>query len=127
MIGGKIDRVDQTKGGIEIIDYKTGANPLTQKEADDDLQLSIYALAATEIPFPPFNKKPEEVKLTLMYFDTPKTVSTIRTKKDLEKAKETILDFKKQIEESDFRCSGNMLCETCEYKLFCRSDENENR
>jgi DNA helicase-2/ATP-dependent DNA helicase PcrA len=127
MVGGKIDRVDEVNGGLEIIDYKTGANPLTQKEADNDLQLSIYALAATEIPYPPFNKKSDKVKLTLMYFDTPRTVSTVRTKEDLDEAKKLILDYKKQIEESDFRCSGNMLCETCEYKLFCRSDENENR
>lgn len=127
MVGGKIDRVDEVNGGLEIIDYKTGANPLTQKEADNDLQLSIYALAATEIPYPPFNKKSDKVKLTLMYFDTPRMVSTVRTKEDLDEAKKLILDYKKQIEESDFRCSGNMLCETCEYKLFCRSDENENR
>jgi RecB family exonuclease len=48
-IGGIIDRIDKTKNGIEIIDYKTGAHPVTQKEADESLQLSIYALAATKI------------------------------------------------------------------------------
>jgi RecB family exonuclease len=125
-VGGKIDRVDIHGDVLEIIDYKTGATPLTQKEAEKDLQLSIYGLAATSIPEYPFDRKPGKVKLSLMYFDTPQIVTTTRTKKDLEEAKKLIEDYKKQIEESDFKCSGNMLCENCEYKLFCRTDENEN-
>lgn len=121
-IGGKIDRVDVYGDTIEIIDYKTGAKALTQKEADRDLQLSIYALAATTIPEFPFNRLPDQVKLTLMYFDTPQTVTTTRTLKQLEDAKKKILEVKKEIETSDFNCSGNMLCENCEYKLFCQEE-----
>jgi DNA helicase-2/ATP-dependent DNA helicase PcrA len=122
-IGGKIDRVDVKGEEIEIVDYKTGANPLTQKEADKDLQLSIYALAAVSIPEYPFNRDIKNVKLSLYYFDKPQTVTTTRTKKDLEEAKKTIEDYKKQIESSDFKCSKNFLCENCEYKLFCREEK----
>ena len=124
-VGGKIDRVDHNGNGIHIIDYKTGANPITQKEADSDLQLSIYALAATHIPEYPFNRKPEDIKLSLYYFDTPQIVTTLRTKEQLENAKKQILDYKKQIEESDFKCSHGYLCVEmeCEYKLFCRAEE----
>jgi len=122
-VGGKIDRVDLRDNVLEIIDYKTGAKPLTQKEADSDLQLSLYGLAATSIPEYPFNRQSDNVKLSLMYFDTPQIVTTTRTKEELEEARKIIEDYKKQIEESDFKCSGNMLCESCEYKLFCRSDE----
>jgi DNA helicase-2/ATP-dependent DNA helicase PcrA len=122
-VGGKIDRVDVHGDVLEIIDYKTGATPLTQKEAKKDLQLSIYGLAATSIPEYPFDRKPEKVKLSLMYFDTPQIVTTTRTKESLEEAKKLIEGYKKYIEESDFKCSGNMLCETCEYKLFCRAED----
>jgi len=124
-VGGKIDRVDEDGKGIGIIDYKTGANPLTQKEADKDLQLSIYALAASEISEYPFNRKAEEIKLSLYYFDTPQVVTTKRSKEQLTDAKKEILNYKKQIEESDFKCSHGYLCDEmeCEYKLFCRSDE----
>lgn len=122
-VGGKIDRIDKYKDHIEIIDYKTGAKALTQKEADTNLQLSVYALAATAIPEEPFNKKPEEVRLSLYYFDTPQIVTTTRTKEQLDKARVEILDYKKQIESSDFTCSGNILCQNCEYKLFCKTDE----
>lgn len=121
-IGGKIDRVDVKGDTLEIIDYKTGANPLSQKQADENLQLSIYALAATSIPEPPFARDPAKVKLSLHYFDPPQVVTTTRTRKDLKKARGTVLDYKKQIESSDFKCSGSFLCKNCEYKFLCGVD-----
>lgn len=123
-IGGKIDRVDRLPGGkIEIIDYKTGANIPTQREVDHDFQLTLYALAAVEIKEKPFGKKPEEVVLSLYYFDNQKKISTQRTIEDLSKAKEEILKIKEEIEKSDFTCSGRYLCRNCEYKLFCQTQE----
>ncbi len=122
-VGGKIDRIDVRGKTVEIIDYKTGAKALSQKEADKDMQLSIYALAATMIPEPPFNRKIENVKLSFYYFDTPQIVTTTRTKEDLIKAKEEVEDYKKQIEKSDFECSRNYLCEKCEYSFLCKVDK----
>lgn len=119
-VGGKIDRVDVHGETLEVIDYKTGATSLTQKEADNDLQLSIYGLAATSIPEFPFARAPEKVKLSLYYFENPQIVTTMRTKEQLEEARKIIEDYKKQIEKSDFKCSGNMFCQNCEYNLFCR-------
>lgn len=122
-VGGKIDRVDELGNTIRVVDYKTGATALTQKQADTDLQLSIYGLAATSIPEAPFGREPKKVRLSLMYFDKPQIVTTTRTKKQLEEAKREIEGYKKQIEESDFQCSKGYLCRTCEYKLFCGVDE----
>jgi DNA helicase-2/ATP-dependent DNA helicase PcrA len=123
-IGGKIDRVDADRTGIHIIDYKTGANPLTQKEADNNLQLSVYALAGTLIPEYPFNRKPQDVKLSLYYFDNPQIVTTYRTAKQLDDAKNEIFEVRSEIQKSDFKCSHGYLCDEmeCEYKIFCRSD-----
>jgi RecB family exonuclease len=118
-IGGKIDRVDEVENGIEIIDYKTGARALTQKQADEDLQLSIYALAAVRIPEYPFSRKPGEVKLSLMYFDEPSVITTTREKKDLELTEKILIEYKNLIEYSDFQCSKNNLCQNCEFKIFC--------
>ncbi len=123
-IGGKIDRVDELPHGkVEIIDYKTGANVPTQKEVDHDLQLTFYAMAASLLPESPYNRKPESIILTLYYFDNETKISTVRTKEELESAREEIYKVRKEIEESDFKCSKNMLCERCEYSVFCRSEE----
>lgn len=118
-IGGKIDRIDDAGDGkIEIIDYKTGRMP-SQRQVDTNLQLSMYALAATQIRESPFSRKVEDMILTLYYFDSQEKISTRRTKDQLDSERQTIWEWIKKIETSDFRCSGNLLCVTCEYKMFC--------
>jgi len=119
-IGGKIDRVDQLSDGrIEIIDYKTSTKSLTEKEAAMDLQLSFYALAATLLPQDPFHRSPEEVKLSLYYFEDQKRVSTTRTKSQLDSAMVQIIDYASQIAQSDFLCSKTNICRRCDFKMLC--------
>jgi RecB family exonuclease len=118
-VGGVIDRIQKTATGIEIIDYKTGANGMTQKEADQSLQLSIYALAATEIYEKPFGVSPDSVDLTLIYFDPLRVIKTKRTMQQLAEARKEILEWRRLIEESDFSCSGNFFCNECEFAPYC--------
>lgn len=49
---GRIDRIDLKEGKLEVIDYKSGKFPDTDKEpkeSDVDYQLSVYALLASEL------------------------------------------------------------------------------
>lgn len=123
-IGGKIDRLDVLLGGVvEIVDYKTGATIPSQKEVDENLQLSFYALAATSIPQEPFGKKAEKIKLSLYYLDDQEKITTQRSQEQLNAAIEEIFKVRDDIEKSDFKCSDHIFCQNCEYNLFCRSEK----
>lgn len=115
---GKIDRVDDRgKGVVEIIDYKTGGTIPSQRDIDKDLQMTIYAMAAVDKGI--LGKNIAEVKLSFYYFENQTKISTARTAADLEKAKGDILGIRKEIEESDFKCSHGIICQNCEFKILC--------
>lgn len=117
---GKIDRVDKNGSGIEIIDYKTGLdNPKAEKS--HRLQLAIYALAATKVKDNILNRNPKDITLTLHFLEgnTKKTMNF--KQEDLDKLEDELIEKVKEIEKSDFKCSKNILCQNCEYKILCSS------
>ena len=121
-IAGRIDRIDNVdKNKIEIIDYKTGDNVLTQKKLEEDLQLTFYALAASEVKDKTLGKEPEDILLSLYYLEKDLKLTTTRSKEQLKEAKELILEKVKEIEKSDFKCSGSLFCKNCEYKILCHA------
>ncbi|MDP2860393.1 MAG: UvrD-helicase domain-containing protein [bacterium] len=112
---GRIDRIDELgNGAIEIIDYKTGR--ADKKEAEKDLQLTVYALAAAT---PPYKKKAEEVTLSFYFLETQEKLSATRTEAQLETAKKFLLEKAGEIEKSDFPPSPGEPCKFCEYRLLC--------
>ncbi len=118
-IGGKIDRVDQLADGkIEIVDYKTGKES-NENKLNDNLQLTVYALAATELRDPNLNKKPQDLLLSLYFLETGRKMTTTRTAEQLEKAKSQLWEIADKISVSDFTCVGGNLCKICEYKMLC--------
>lgn len=122
---GRFDRIDRLDDNrIEIIDYKTGRNVPDNKKIKSDLQLTLYALAATKINDPLFRKKPDEITLTLYYIEPNIRMSTTRTKEQLDEAKELILRKVEEIQQSSFRCSGHVFCKDCEYAMLCSTYSN---
>jgi len=121
-IGGRIDRIDSLGNNkIEILDYKTGTNIPDEKFLAKDMQLTVYALAATEVHDRLLHKKPEEVVLSLYYIEEAKKFTTTRTKEELEEAKKYILKKAEEIANSDFKCSGHRFCMNCEFKILCNA------
>lgn len=123
-VGGRIDRIDQLPDGrIEIIDYKTGRNVPTEKKVKTDLQLSLYAVAAAEVKDNILGKDPADILLTLYYLEDNIKISTTRTREDVEKAKEDIIEKVAAIEKSEFLCSHSIFCKNCEYQMLCQAEK----
>ncbi len=118
IISGRIDRIDQiiyseNKKTIEIIDYKTG-KIRGQKEVDDDLQLSIYAMACENC----LHLNVE--KLSFYFVGDNKKIETKRSKEDIEKAKEEIIGIMKKIRDKEFIADpSKQKCKCCSYKNIC--------
>src|SRR3989338_2452062 len=115
---GKIDRIDPKGKGIEIIDYKTGAENPKAKKAHE-LQLAMYALAATRIKDEVLNRDPKDITLTLHFLEGNTKKSMTFTKGDLNALENSLIEKIEEIEKSEFKCSGNILCKNCEYKILC--------
>ena len=94
---GKIDRIDRLpSGGIEVIDYKTG-RVSSQKGVDENLQLTIYALACRDALG---LGTPERV--TLYFTESAQRLSTTRTDDQLDAARDEILERARAIRSGDF-------------------------
>jgi len=120
---GKIDRIDETAEGIEIIDYKTGQSS-TQKEVEKDWQLALYALAATDgtLKYMGVLKEtppPEKVTVSFYFLDNQKKVSAVKRQEDLEKVKAEVIAKAEEIAKSDFSPTPGFACQFCEYKMLC--------
>ena len=111
-INGKIDRIDKTSGGVEIIDYKTGS--MKEKlRIEDKQQLLIYQIAVEEV----FGLKPE--RLTYYYLEDGKKVSFLGSESDKKRQKEKVVSQIEQIKKSNFAPTPGWQCEWCDFKDIC--------
>jgi len=117
-IGGRIDRVDETDKGLEIIDYKTG-RVWDQKKVDESLQMTVYALAAVDKGI--YNRRPNEVVLSFYFLGTGEKKTTRRTDDQLNQAKKEIIKKAGEIEQSAFEPKPGIWCDFCEYRLLCEA------
>ena len=111
-ITGKIDRIDESGRGIEIIDYKTGAAK-ERLRPEDKMQLMIYQIAAKEV----FDLNAE--KLTYFYLNECKPLSFSPSGQDVVDERDKIASIIKEISKSDFRAKPGWQCEWCEFKAIC--------
>lgn len=119
LLTGIIDRIDKTKDGIEVIDYKTTKKLPSQEDIHNSMQMSLYCLGVIN-RWPQFTEKGiENIKLTLYYLKHQETISTHRTQEQLNKIQEYIWKQLKEIETSKFEPLPSVLCDWCGYKKIC--------
>ncbi len=116
-LSGIIDRIDKLKdGSFEIIDYKTARRLPSQKEIDENLQLSIYWMALRD-RWP--KKDHAKNKVSLYYLKHGEKLSSRRNDSQIDKVKKEILERIQEIKTSSFEPEVNPLCPYCEYRNIC--------
>jgi DNA helicase II / ATP-dependent DNA helicase PcrA len=116
-VAGRIDRMDRTSdGSVAIVDYKTG-KARSQEDADESLQLSIYAMAAHE-------KWGYRVGALLFYnLEGNVPVFSRRTEFQLEAARERVLDVAHGVAAGNFDPKVGRHCNFCAFRGLCPAQE----
>ena len=109
---GVIDRIDESDGGVTIIDYKTGQSK-DKLDLDAKEQLLIYQIAATEV----LHLKPKQ--LAYYYLDDGKFASFLGSEMELENQKAKILEEIEKIKNSEFEPTPGWQCQYCDFKDIC--------
>jgi DNA helicase II / ATP-dependent DNA helicase PcrA len=117
VVTGRMDQVNRlSEREIEIVDYKTG-RPRDAKKAAEDLQLSIYALAAREV----LELAPG--KLVFYNLVNNEAVESTRDVKSLTATKARIAEVADRIRAGDFSAKPGFACGYCDYKPLCPAHE----
>ena len=111
---GFIDRVDKLEsGGLSIIDYKTNKELFTTEYLDNDLQLTIYQLAAEQMWQLPVER------LTLYHLRSNTACGCPpRDPSRLEQARQLVLDVAESISQGKFPATENQYC-PCDFPEHC--------
>lgn len=117
VVAGRIDRIDQLANGkVVVTDYKTG-KPKSQEDADESLQLSIYALAARE----KWGYGVDHLVFHNLEGNT--AVITGRGEPDLQAAKVKVEEAAASISSGDFNATPGFHCGFCPYRNLCPATE----
>lgn len=116
-VAGRIDRIDRTAdSGVLIVDYKTG-KARTQDDADQSLQLSIYALAAQEKWRYPVRA------LAFHNLEDNVFVITRRSEFELADARERVEAAARNIAAGNFKPKVDFHCNFCAFRGLCPAKE----
>jgi len=117
VVSGRIDRIDRlADGSVVVVDYKTG-RARDQEDADESLQLSLYAIAAKE-------KWGYEVSaLAFHNLEGNISVTTRRSAADLLETHLRVQKAAEAIAQGVFRAKLGMHCNFCGYRSVCPERE----
>lgn len=110
-INGFIDRVDIIDNRVNIVDYKTGKWEVSAKDVPSNLQLGIYALAASLI-FPE-----KEIYAELYYLRSGRKKGHLFSSDDIDSVKVRLIDTaKKIVDDTNFLPTDqHRICSYCDH------------
>jgi RecB family exonuclease len=103
-------------GSVNIVDYKTG-KARSQEDADESLQLSIYAMAARE----KWGYRVGALVFHNLEGNVP--VYSKRTEFQLEEARERVLAVARGIADGNFKPRPDFYCNFCAFRGLCPARE----
>jgi DNA helicase-2/ATP-dependent DNA helicase PcrA len=117
-VRGRVDRVDALPdGSYELIDYKTG-HARTAAELRDDIQLSLYAIAAREA------WQLESSRQAYYYLLDDRKVPVPRAEGGEEWVREAVLRVGEGILAQNFEPTPSpAVCALCDYRIVCPAAE----
>jgi len=111
---GYIDRVDKLEsGGLSIIDYKTNRELFTTDYLENDLQLTLYQIAAEQM----WQLPVECLTLYHLRSNTPCSCSP-RNETALRQARQVVTEIAENIARGDFPATENPYC-PCDFPEYC--------
>jgi DNA helicase-2/ATP-dependent DNA helicase PcrA len=115
-INGKIDRIDKSEKGYNVIDYKTSKKAT---KANKNIQLAIYSMYLQQEKQLDFGGLPESTTLYFLREAEPLRVHQF-TATELMEMKDKILEVGKNIRNRKFTPCKGFHCDWCDYKnLLC--------
>jgi RecB family exonuclease len=108
---GFIDRIDVVGNSVHIVDYKTGKREVALKDVSSNLQMGIYALAAS-IMFPG-----KEITASLHYLRSNRLKSHTYSEEDLASIKQKLIErIQVIVEDDNFLPTANeRICSFCDH------------
>jgi DNA helicase II / ATP-dependent DNA helicase PcrA len=118
VLRGRVDRVDRLpEGGWELIDYKTGP-PKTPSQLEQDVQLSLYAVAAREA------WQLDTARGAYYYVLDDEKVPVARDATDRDWIEEVATEVGEGILSQGFEPTPSFAaCSMCDYRLVCPAAE----
>jgi len=120
IVKGRIDRIEEEKGEMVVIDFKSGKSRIAKKDIPLDIQLNIYAMALQMMN----GKLPKRASLVYLEGDRVKQVDYFPTEQSIGAFREKLDGMVQAIIDERFDPTpGYMECRFCDYGGLCPGKE----